>query len=107
MSNTKGKENSTSQRIKTCKEREEERDVYRLDNCPPLFGQNILAEILDCTEAWCEKARYQGTGPRYRKLNGLIRYTRGDTQQYINENAYQSTSQREPVTSINSDGEEK
>ena len=106
MSNKKSNKSSTSERTKTCKESGEERNFYDLDNCPPLFGQDILAEILGCTEAWCEKARFQGTGPRYRKLNGLVRYTRGDTRQYINENAYQSTSQPEPAISVNSDGEE-
>jgi hypothetical protein len=106
MRSKKSKKNSTSKRIKPCEESGEERDFYDLDNCPPLFGQDVLAEILGCTEAWCEKARFQGTGPRYRKLNGLVRYTRGDTRQYINENAYQSTSQPEPAISVNSDGEE-
>ena len=83
--------------MKKANDKTEERERYTLDNCPPLFGQDVLAEVLGVSEAWCEKTRYQGTGPRYRKLGGAVRYTREDVWAYIDRNSYQSTSQVEPI----------
>ena len=74
-----------------------DREPFTLDNCPPLFGEDVLAEILGMSVAWVQKSRYQGTGPKFKKLNGAVKYTREDARAYVAANTYISTSQAEPV----------
>ena len=64
-----------------------------IDDLPPLFDQTVLATALDKSTKWCEQARLRGTGPKFKKLDGSVRYTREDTLQWIKECTRQSTSE--------------
>ena len=69
-----------------------------IDNLPPLFDENILAEVLIKSKKWCQQARLRGTGPKFKKLDGSVRYSREDVLQWIEESTRQSTSEGKEVT---------
>jgi len=64
-----------------------------IDNLPPLFDENVLAGALGKSKKWCQQSRLRGTGPKFKKLDGSIRYTREDTLQWIEKCTRQSTSE--------------
>ena len=68
-----------------------------IDNLPPLFNEKILAQALGKSKKWCQHARLRGTGPKFKKLDGSVRYTREDTLKWIEECTRQSTSERKEV----------
>ena len=68
-----------------------------IENLPPLFDEKILAQALGKSEKWCQQARLRGSGPKYKKLDGSVRYTRGDTLIWIEESTRQSTSERSGI----------
>jgi len=67
--------------------------MHTIDNLPPLFDEKVLAEALDKSKKWCQQARLRGSGPKFKKLDGSIRYTREDTLQWIQESTRRSTSE--------------
>ena len=72
--------------------------MFTIDNLPPLFDEKVLAEALGKSKKWCQQARLRGTGPKFLKLDGSVRYTRRHTLQYIEECTRQSTSEGKEVT---------
>jgi len=68
-----------------------------IDNLPPLFDEKVLAEAVGKSKKWCQQARLRGTGPKFKKLDGSIRYTREDTLTWIEECTRQSTSEEKEV----------
>ena len=83
----------TKKQNRTSNNENPKREPYTLENLPPLFGQDVLAEALGKTESWCEKARWKGTGPKFKKLDGSVRYSRNDVLDWVNGNTYESTTQ--------------
>lgn len=59
---------------------------------PRLLTQNELAEYLQKSTAWCERARWAGEGPRHLKLGRHVRYKLEDVLEWIDSNAKTSTS---------------
>jgi predicted DNA-binding transcriptional regulator AlpA len=59
---------------------------------PILLTQIDLAEYLSKSTAWCERARWSGTGPKYIKLGRHVRYKAADVLEWIEENSKSSTS---------------
>ena len=66
---------------------------YTIENLPPLFGEVVLAEALDKSTKWAQQARLRGTGPKFKKLDGSIRYSREDVLQWIADSTRNSTSE--------------
>lgn len=60
---------------------------------PRLLTQKDLADYLNKSTAWCERARWAGEGPRFIKLGRHVRYRADDVLAWIEENAKQSTSE--------------
>lgn len=60
---------------------------------PVLLTQKDVAQCLGKSVKWCERARIEGTGPRYLKLGRNVRYRAEDVVQWMNERAFESTSQ--------------
>lgn len=54
---------------------------------PRLLTQKELAEYLNKSTAWCERARWAGDGPRFVKLGRHVRYRADDVLAWIEENA--------------------
>lgn len=54
---------------------------------PKLWDQKTLAAYLQKSEAWCERARWAGEGPRFVKLGRHVRYRAEDVLAWIDENA--------------------
>lgn len=58
---------------------------------PRLMTQKDLAVYLHKSQAWCERARWAGDGPRFVKLGRHVRYRADDILAWIEENARTST----------------
>jgi predicted DNA-binding transcriptional regulator AlpA len=58
---------------------------------PRLLTQKHLAAYLFKSEAWCERARWAGDGPRFIKLGRHVRYRADDVLAWIEESARTST----------------
>jgi len=59
------------------------------ENCnsteiPELLTQKQVAEMLNLSVKWCERQRWAGGGPLYRKIGGSVRYELSDVLEYIN-----------------------
>ncbi|MGF2734829.1 helix-turn-helix transcriptional regulator [Marinobacter sp. DUT-1] len=54
---------------------------------PRLLTQKELAEYLNKSTAWCERARWAGDGPRFIKLGRHVRYRAEDVLAWIEENS--------------------
>lgn len=54
---------------------------------PRLLTQKELAEYLNKSTAWCERARWAGEGPRFIKLGRHVRYRADDVLAWIEANA--------------------
>jgi predicted DNA-binding transcriptional regulator AlpA len=50
---------------------------------PRLLTQGQLAEYLHKSEAWAERARWDGSGPPYVKLGRHVRYRAEDVEAWI------------------------
>ena len=51
---------------------------------PKLLNQKQVAEMLCLSVKWCERQRWAGGGPAYRKIGGSVRYHLSDVLEYIN-----------------------
>ncbi|WOJ95772.1 helix-turn-helix domain-containing protein [Congregibacter brevis] len=58
---------------------------------PRLLNQQQLAKYLGKSKAWCERARWQGSGPRFIKLGRHVRYRVVDVEEWIVEQSRAST----------------
>jgi len=54
---------------------------------PRLWDQKQLAAYLGKSEAWAERARCAGAGPKFIKLGRHVRYKAEDVWDWIEENA--------------------
>ena len=50
---------------------------------PRLLNQRQLAEYLGKSTAWCERARWAGNGPPYRKIGRHVRYVRDEVDAWV------------------------
>jgi len=64
-----------------------------IDNLPPLFNEKVLAEAVGKSQKWCQQSRLRGTGPKFKKLDGSVRYSREDVLQWIKNSTRQSTTE--------------
>ena len=48
-----------------------------------LLSQAELAIELEKSEAWCERARWAGTGPSYIKIGRSVKYRRADVNAWL------------------------
>lgn len=71
-------------------------DFYSEANFPELLSQNDVAKLLGKSTAWCERMRWQGGGPPFRKIGRHVRYEKRDLLNWINSHP--------KVTSTSSDG---
>jgi len=55
-------------------------------NLPDLINQSELANYLNKSEAWCERARWLGIGPPFVKLGRSVRYRFSDVKEYVDSN---------------------
>jgi len=53
---------------------------------PDLINQSELSTYLNKSEAWCERARWLGTGPPFVKLGRSVRYRLSDVKEYVDSN---------------------
>lgn len=51
---------------------------------PKLLNQAQVAEMLNLSVKWCERKRWSGGGPPYRKIGASVRYELSDVLAYIN-----------------------
>jgi predicted DNA-binding transcriptional regulator AlpA len=61
---------------------------------PRLMDQATLAEYLGKSQAWAERARWEGTGPRFLKLGRHVRYRASDVLEWLEANVQQTTPRR-------------
>lgn len=60
---------------------------------PRLIDQAQLAEYLGKSQAWCERARLEGNGPKFCKLGRHVRYRAEDVAKWVNARLKRSTSE--------------
>lgn len=58
-----------------------------------LLNQTEVAEFLGLSEAWLERARWAGDGPRYIKFGRAVRYKFSDLEKYLANRERTSTSE--------------
>jgi hypothetical protein len=59
-----------------------------------LFNQRTVAAVRDCSEALCERERWNGTGPSFMKTGGRVKYRKADVVEWINRHrTFSSTSE--------------
>ncbi|MCW5602434.1 helix-turn-helix domain-containing protein [Nitrosomonas sp.] len=58
---------------------------------PRLMTQQELAEYLSKSTAWCERARWDGSGPKFVKLGRHVRYRAQDVLEWVNASERTST----------------
>jgi hypothetical protein len=66
---------------------------------PPetLLDTVAAAQQLDVSPSFLAKARMQGTGPRYRKLDRAVRYAQGDLDHWLLACSRTSTAEQPAV----------
>lgn len=60
-----------------------------------LLNQKQVAEILGKSTAWCERARWNGTGPPYRKIGAAVRYPLDALNEWIGNCPLQTSTSSE------------
>ena len=66
-------------------------------NDDPLLNTKEAARYLSATKAYLDNLRVKGRGPKFVKLDRLVRYRRSDLEAWIDSHGtMQSTSQSEP-----------
>lgn len=59
-----------------------------------LYGQTVIAEVIDCSEAKLERDRWAGTGIPFIKIGRKVKYRKGDVLNWLNQHQpQQSTSE--------------
>ena len=58
-----------------------------------LFAQPTIAAVLDLSEQWCERARWDGNGPPYLKIARAVRYRKADVVEWLAKRQVSSTSE--------------
>lgn len=64
-----------------------------MSNIPELLNQAEVATELDKSVAWCERARWEGTGPAFIKIGRSVKYRRADVDEWIELQKRTSTRQ--------------
>ncbi len=59
-------------------------EEFSIDNLPPLFDQRVLAQVLVKSKAWCERSRWDNSGPPFYKVGAQVRYKREDVLDWLN-----------------------
>lgn len=62
---------------------------------PILWDQKQVAEYLGKSIAWCERSRWDGSGPKFVKVGRSVRYRAEDVFAWLDANARTSTSTAE------------
>ncbi len=57
-----------------------------------LLFESDVSDLLKLSISWVQKARGQGTGPKFIKVGGAVRYRLSDVQEYLEERVRKSTS---------------
>lgn len=60
---------------------------------PTFYNTKQAAEYLGLKECTLEKWRWAGTGPKFVKLNGAVRYLDSALRAFTEERTFQSTSE--------------
>lgn len=58
---------------------------------PTLMDQKQVASYLGKSIAWCERSRWDGTGPRFIKVGRAVRYRADDVLAWLEANAHTNT----------------
>lgn len=48
-----------------------------------LFKQPVIAAALNYSESWCERSRWDGTGPRFLKIGRGVVYRKRDVLEWL------------------------
>ncbi|MBF58277.1 helix-turn-helix domain-containing protein [Halomonas sp. FeN2] len=60
---------------------------------PTLLDQKQVATYLGKSVAWCERSRWDGTGPRFIKVGRAVRYRADDVLAWLEANTRTNTSE--------------
>ncbi len=61
---------------------------------PSLLTQQELAEYLEKSIAWCERSRWDGSGPKFIKVGRAVRYRAEDVLTWLEQNTRNNTSEK-------------
>ncbi|MEQ1544695.1 hypothetical protein [Methyloglobulus sp.] len=63
-----------------------------------LYGQTVIADVIDCSKAKLERDRWAGTGIPFIKIGRQVKYRKGDVLNWLNQHQpRQSTSETKSV----------
>jgi hypothetical protein len=68
--------------------------MQNINDKSALLNQSELAHYLRRSEAWCERARWQGNGPRFIKVGRKPFYRLSDVESWLEAQTRVSTSDR-------------
>lgn len=58
---------------------------------PTLWDQKQLADYVGKSLAWCERSRWDGSGPKFIKVGRSVRYRADDVFAWLEANAHANT----------------
>jgi hypothetical protein len=63
-----------------------------------LYGQTVIADVIDCSEAKLERDRWAGIGIKFIKIGRKVKYRKADVLDWLNQHQpQQSTSESKNV----------
>lgn len=72
-----------------------EKQLELTKSLPTLMDQRTLASYLSKSPSWCERARWDGSGPKFIKCGKAVRYRASDVLDWIESHVCNSTHQTE------------
>jgi predicted DNA-binding transcriptional regulator AlpA len=62
----------------------EQNEDYNNKEVPKYLKQREVAQILSVSTKWCERMRWVGGGPPFKKIGGAVRYEYSELLKYLN-----------------------
>lgn len=72
-------------------DQKQEATEVTIETLPPLFDTKTLTTVLGLTPAWAEHDRWKGTGPKFIRVSGPVRYRREDVLKWLEKGTRSST----------------
>lgn len=63
-------------------------------NATKLYSQTEVAQTLGKSEAWAERSRWDGSGPKFVKIGRKVMYRGSDLNNWLDERVCSSTADR-------------
>ena len=62
-----------------------------------LFKQPVIAQVLVKSESWCERARWEGNGPKFLRIGRSIVYKKADVVDWLDKHQSVTSTSQYPI----------